>query len=121
MFFFLGSHLFLFSGVVSDEDTTEFWETTKEVTIGKGRRNKNRVTGGDLLMVNEGEVNRKMKKIVLLEFKRTTYYSESYYLDIHVEGDNGTTHSHPNGPKGASDRSRMGGRGCPVGLRTTVG
>ena len=33
-------------------------------------------------MVNEGEVNRKMKKIVLLEFKRTTYYSESYYQDM---------------------------------------
>ena len=27
-------------------------------------------------------VNRKMKKIILLEFKRTTDYSESYYRDM---------------------------------------
>ena len=27
-------------------------------------------------------VNRKMKKIILLEFKRTADYSESYYLDM---------------------------------------
>ena len=27
-------------------------------------------------------VNRKMKKIILLEFKRTTDYSESYYWDM---------------------------------------
>ncbi len=56
------------TGVVSDEDTTEIWETVKEVVIEKVRRNKNR--------------NRKMKKIILLEFKRTTDYSEEYYRDM---------------------------------------
>ena len=47
-------------------------------------------------------VNRKMKKIILLEFKRAT------------------THTHYNGSVDARDRSRMGGRGCPAGHRTTV-
>ena len=35
------------SGVVSVEDTTEIWETVKEVAMEKVRRNKNRTSGGD--------------------------------------------------------------------------
>ena len=31
-----------------------------------------------------------------------------------------TTHPHYDGSPDASDRPRMGGRGCPAGLRTTV-
>ena len=31
---------------------------------------------------SDGWDNRKMKKIILLEFKRTTDYSESYYRDM---------------------------------------
>ena len=80
------------TGVVSDEDSTEIWESAREVAIEKVRRNKNRESGGDSLLILEVEVemsfwfstpddwvvNRKMKKITLLEFKRTSDYSESY-------------------------------------------
>ena len=70
--------------VVSDEDTTEIWESVKEEVIEKVRRNKDRTSGGDSTVIDVGEVeksfclsrpddwvvNRKMKKIILLEFKR---------------------------------------------------
>ncbi len=46
------------TGVVSDEDTSETWETTKKVAITKVRRNKNRSTAGDSLMVDEEEVEK---------------------------------------------------------------
>ncbi len=66
---------------------TEIWEPVKEVTIEKVRRNKDRTSGGDstvIDVIDVGEieksfclsgpdgwvVNRKMKKIILLEFKR---------------------------------------------------
>jgi hypothetical protein len=84
------------TSVVSDEDTVEIWEVVKEEVIEKTRRNKNRASGGDLLLIDEEEVeksfclrrpdewtvNRKIKKIILLEFKRTTDYSESYYRNM---------------------------------------
>ena len=84
------------TSVVSDEDTTEIWEVVKEEVIEKARRNKNRASGGNLLLIDEEEVeksfclrrpddwtvNRKIKKIILLEFKRTTDYSESYYRNM---------------------------------------
>jgi hypothetical protein len=73
-------------------------EDSKEVAIGKVKRNKNRASGGDSLLIDEEEVkkscwlsrpddcptvvNRKTKRIILLEFKRTTDYSESYYQDM---------------------------------------
>ena len=74
----------------------EIWEAVKEVAIEKVRRNKDRTSGGDSTVIDVGEVeksfwlsrpdgwvvNRKMKKIILLEFKRTADYSESYYRDI---------------------------------------
>ncbi len=71
------------TGVVSDEDTSEIWETLKEVVIEKVRRNKDRTSGGDstvidwIIDVGEVEksflfnrpdgwvVNWKMKKIIL--------------------------------------------------------
>ena len=81
--------------MVSDEDTPEIWEDAKEVLIEKVRRNKNRASGGDSLLIDEEVeksfwvnrpdgwvVNRKMKKIILLEFKGTADYSESYYRDM---------------------------------------
>jgi hypothetical protein len=84
------------TGVVSDEDTVEIWETVKEVVIEKVRRNQDRTSGGDLTVIDVGEVeksfwlsrpdgwvvNRKMKKIILLEFKNTTDYSETYYRNM---------------------------------------
>ena len=44
------------TGVVSDEDTSEIWDDVKEVAIEKVKRNKNRSTGGDSLMVDEEKV-----------------------------------------------------------------
>ena len=41
------------TGVVSDEDTGEIWEVAKEVAIEKVRRNKNRTSGGDSLLIDE--------------------------------------------------------------------
>jgi hypothetical protein len=66
------------------------------VVIEKVRRNKDRTSGGDSTVIDVGEVersfwfnrpdgwvvNRKMKKILLLEFKRTDEYSEAYYRDM---------------------------------------
>ena len=43
------------TGVVSDEDTDEIWETVREVVIEKVRRNKNRASGGDSLLIDEVE------------------------------------------------------------------
>ena len=84
------------TGVISDEDTVEIWEVVKEVEMEKVRRNKNRESGEDSILIDEEEVeksfclsrpdgwviNRKRKKIILLEFKRETDYSESYYRDM---------------------------------------
>ena len=86
------------TGVLSDEDTAEIWEAAKEVVIQKVSRNKDRTSGGDSTVIELGEVeksfwlsrpdtwvvNRKMKKIILLEFKRTDDYSESYFWDTPI-------------------------------------
>ena len=54
-----------------------------------------------------------MKKIILLEFKRTADYSESYYQDMwRVTEQQHTPIISYNGTSGTSGRSRMGGRGC---------
>ena len=84
------------TGVVSTEDTAEIWEAAKEYAIEKVRGNKNRATSAKSPLVDEKEVeksfrlsrpdgwviNRKMKKIVLLEFKRAADSWESYYQDM---------------------------------------
>ena len=86
------------TGVISDEDTVETWETAKEVEMEKVRRKKNRTSGGDSILIDETEVeksfsltrpdawvvNKKMTKIILLEFKRTPDHSESYYQDMRM-------------------------------------
>ena len=46
------------TGVVSDEDTDEIWDVAKEVAIQKVRRNKNRESGGDSLLIDEEEVEK---------------------------------------------------------------
>jgi hypothetical protein len=84
------------TGVISDEDTSEIWGAAKETAIEKARRNKNKTSGEDSTMIDVREVersfwlsrpdgwvvNRKMKKIILLEVKRTDEYSEAYYRDM---------------------------------------
>ena len=46
------------TGVISDEDTEEIWETAKEVVMKKVRRNKNRASGGDSILTDEEEVEK---------------------------------------------------------------
>ena len=85
--------------VISDEDTTKsFWISRPDDWV----------------------VNRKIKKIILLEFKRTSDYSESYYRHMWRGTEQQHTHITSNGVTGVSDRSRMGGTGCPSGRRTVV-
>ncbi len=71
--------------VVSTEDTAEIWETVRKEATEKIRGNKNRSARADSPMAHEAEVeesfwlsrpdgwviNRKMKEIVFLEFKRS--------------------------------------------------
>ncbi len=46
------------TGVVSDEDTPEIWETVKKDAIQKVRGNKNRGTRADSPMVDEKKVEK---------------------------------------------------------------
>ena len=76
---------------MSDEDTAEIWEAAKKEAIEKVRGNKNRSARAESPMIDEvllaqqnrrlGD-NRKMKKIILFEFKRAADSSESYYQDV---------------------------------------
>ena len=67
---------------------TEVWVVTREEVINKVRKNKGR--RGEVSTPDEKEVertdgwviNRKMKRIILLEFKRTSDTSETYYSDM---------------------------------------
>ena len=49
------------TGVVSDEDTDEIWETVKEVEMKKVRGNKKRASGEDSLMVDEEKVGKTIR------------------------------------------------------------
>ena len=84
------------TGMVSTEDTDEIWKTTKEEAMEKVKGRVNRRVRANSPLVDEAEVeksfwlsrpdgwviNRKTKKIVLLEFKRTSDCGESYYEDM---------------------------------------
>jgi hypothetical protein len=84
------------TGVVSTEDTDAIWETAKEEAMEKANGRTNRRARTDSPMIDEAEVqksfwlsrpdgwviNRKTKKIILLEFKRTSDCGESYYEDM---------------------------------------
>ena len=84
------------TGVVSTEDTDEIWKAAKEEAMEKVKGRANRQVRADSPMADEAEVeksfwlsrpdgwviNRKTKKIVLLEFKRTSDCGESYYEDM---------------------------------------
>jgi hypothetical protein len=84
------------SGVVSNEDTDEIWKAAKEEAMEKVKGRANRLVRADSPMVKEAEVeksfwlsrpdgwviNRKTKKIILLEFNRTSDCGETYFKDI---------------------------------------
>jgi hypothetical protein len=84
------------TGVVSTEDTEEIWEAAKEEAMEKVKGRETRRARADSPMVVETEVeksfwlsrsdgwviNRKTKKIMLLEFKRTSDCGESYFQDM---------------------------------------
>ena len=83
------------TGVVSTEDIDEIWEEAKEEAMEKVKGRVNRPSRADSPMVDETEVekswlsrpdgwviNRKTKKIILLEFKRSSDDTESYFQDI---------------------------------------
>ena len=84
------------SSVVSTEDTDEIWKTAKEEEMEKVKGRANRQVRANSPMVDEVEVeksfllsrpdgwviSRKTKKIILLEFKRTSDYGESYFKDM---------------------------------------
>ena len=90
------------TGVVSTEDTKKIWKAAKEEAMEKVKGRANRRVRADSPMVDETEVeksfwlsrpdgwviNRKTKKIVLLEFKRTSDCGESYYEDMWKIEDN---------------------------------
>ena len=46
------------TGVTSDEDTTEIWETTKKESMEKVRGNKNRSERADSPIIDETEVEK---------------------------------------------------------------
>jgi hypothetical protein len=84
------------TGVVSTEDTDEIWEAAKEEAMEKTKGRETGRARADSPMVDETEVeksfwlsrpdgwviNRKTKKIMLLEFKRTSDCGESYFQDM---------------------------------------
>jgi hypothetical protein len=94
--FFTSLTLDLQTVVVSTEDTDEIWESAKEEAMEKINGREISRAGADSPMVVETEVeksfwlsrtdgwviNRKTKKIVLLEFKRTSDCGESFYEDM---------------------------------------
>ena len=84
------------TSVVSTEDTDEIWETAKEEAMEKVRGRVNRPARADSPMVDETEakrsfylirpdgwvINRKTKRIILLEFKRTSDSGKCYFQDM---------------------------------------
>jgi hypothetical protein len=84
------------SGVVSTEDTDKIWKVVKEEGMEKVKGRANRLVGVESTVVEETEVeksfwisrpdgwviNRKTKKINLLEFKRTSDCGESYFKEM---------------------------------------
>ena len=79
--------------MVSTEDTDEIWKVAKEESMEKVKGRANRQVRADSPMIDEAEVeksfwlsrsdgwviNRKTKKIILLEFKRTSDTADTYF------------------------------------------
>ena len=83
-------------GALSDEDVTEVWLASKSESISKVRRTKCGVKGAEAHCPDEKEVektfwlsrtddwgiNKKTKRIIMLEFKCTSDTEEAYYSDM---------------------------------------
>jgi hypothetical protein len=94
--FFTPLTLNLQTSVVSTEDTDEIWETAKEVVMENVRGGASRTSRVDSPRTDETEVkrsfwinrpdgwvvNRKTKKMILFEFKRTSDNGEGYFQDM---------------------------------------
>ena len=82
-------------GALSDEDVTEVWLAAKSEAISKVRRMKGGAKGAEAHCPDEKEVeknfwlsrpdgwviNKKTKRIIMLEFMRTADAAETYYSD----------------------------------------
>jgi hypothetical protein len=76
------STLDLQTGVVSTEDTDEIWESAKEETMEKVR-DETEVKRSFCLNRTDGWViNRKTKKIILLEYEQNRDIGECYFQDM---------------------------------------
>jgi hypothetical protein len=123
------------TGVTSTEDTDEIWEAVKEEAMEKANGRTDRRARADSPMIDEAEVeksfwlsrqdgwviNRKTKKIVLVEFKRTSDCEESYYEDMWKVADKQHDPILTGLRALTGRRERTGGRSCPAGCRSAVG
>ena len=111
-------------GIVSDEDATEGrWQERRLLTSSERRKQGQREQSHTFWMRRKWNepfgsagptdarvTNRKMKRIILLEFKRTSDASETYYSDVKKTADTSmATHSYSDGPQRPGERSRLGG------------
>jgi len=83
-------------GALSDEDVTEVWSAAKSEAIRKAERTKDGAKGAEAHSPDEKEVektfwlsrpdgwviNKKTKRIIVLEFERTSDTAETYYSDM---------------------------------------
>ncbi len=83
-------------GVLSDEDVAEVWLATKSEAISKVRRTKGGTKGEEehcpetkkvektfwLIRPDDWVINKKTKRIIMLEFKRASDTTETYYSDM---------------------------------------
>ena len=83
-------------GALSDEDVTEVWSVAKSEAIRKTERTKDGAKGAEAHSPDEKEVektfwlsrpdgwviNKKTKRIIMIEFKCTSDTAETYYSDM---------------------------------------
>ena len=118
-------------GTLSDEDVTEVWTEEKLEAIRKVRKMKNGVKGAEAPNPDEKEVektfwlsrpdgwvvNKKTKRIIMLEFKRIGYCRD---ILLRHESNNGeTAHTHLGGSECLGGGTGMGGGSFASGCRST--
>ncbi len=121
-------------GDLSDEDVTEVWLTVKSEAIRKVRRTNDGVKGSEAPCPDEKEVettfclsrsdgwviNKKTKRITMLEFKRISDTTETYYSDMKSIADE-ATYTHLRGTEHPDRGTGMGGGSFTSGRRTSFG